>query len=864
MKTNYLQHNTLLAVARSTVVAALLLSLSGCDASQWLNDLFHLDTPAQTETSDTNRTDPTRTQPHPTNTPAPSTPGTPDSPTVTTEPDPLPTPDPDPAPQIQAVVTTQKVLAFQTDRNSNLLTNGSFELGLGAEPIYPGWMQRAFSTNMTPPALPTIDETTAASGQRSLKIARIGKNHKVTIDFTPPNISQTGKSRIYFGISAKSDCANLKLHFPATDKYLTTDWKRYTSFKDVAKKAYPVIRFEFLNDTAQDQCTLWIDDLVWSLSDTTNRPYVRSGSIESVLLPQRRNGIHYRHEDVQLTFAVDADSDRSDLGVELHLRDLTRGGTDRIYYQDTLALSAHQPTTQQVNLGILPKGAYMAHLVVYDTKTHAILSVARERFTVLADLAHTPPPIDFVAGMHGGFHAFTHSREFSWRGAWSADEYYANAYEIGLRAQRIFADATELVPQKGRYDLSILEPSIDTAAQHGCTTILSVDPFRPWVKGKAIPQGHDGDWIFTQGRDVSARAKSSLYNVYMLPEEDMKNLFVSIGKRFGTKLLALENTNELNMYYHPDNMAYAVEDIFKPMYSAFKQVAPNVPVMVDFTMDFYGLNYTTNFFAKGGIDYADGFTYHPYGREWIFYKDAGGDHDGIAFMKRNETYRSTASSATKKLVMGMSEVHSVGVYNAVGWDVLQRTLLDWSAGARFSSGMLSSGMYFLETRTAGEWNNRSTTAPGVGAVALNAMYAMLGGYQLVKRVTFANETGVLAVLFHNPKSGDYIAAMAQGDYPSQRAVLDLDLPSDAQFYDQWGEEIASPDPIKLSNEILYVRSHSSDLLKAFDAKGILQWVQEPNGYDYDSKHGLRLFSPGPSETWYAELLKTGIRPHTKR
>jgi len=155
--------------------------------------------------------------------------------------------------------------------------------------------------------------------------------------------------------------------------------------------------------------------------------------------------------------------------------------------------------------------------------------------------------------------------------------------------------------------------------------------------------------------------------------------------------------------------------------------------------------------------------------------------------------------------------------------------------------------------------DKSTTAPGVGSVALNAMYDLLGGYKLLKRVE--HDEGVLSVMFKNDSDNSYTLALMQGDYKQKRAIFNIFLPSDATFYDQWGEKISTPNTIKLSNEVLYIKSNSSDLVSAVE-NATVSWVNEPNGYDYTPP--LQQFAPGPSNEWYAKLLRTGIRTKAKR
>ena len=763
-----------------------------------------------------------------------------------------------------AKISMQNIFDYQSSGN-NLISNGSFELGFGIEPIYIGWKQRQFSTDMTPPSLPIIDSTTASSGNNSLKIGNILHNHIVTIDFTPKDISKSGAKAINIGISAKSNCSNVYIHFPTTDKFLTNQWQRYNLSVAVSRPEYPVVRLEIYNNS-NNSCKVWLDDVTWTLDNSAQDGWVAKDIVESAFLfdvaddnnvdKWMRKGVYFDDKDIKLRYKLQSGQNYNNIGTELHLRDLSRGGVEQILYHKDFSLQKNKISGDTIDIKHLKKGAYMAHLVIYDKSDNTILGVAQERFSVMSNLENIPPLVDFVVGMHGGFHAFTHSREFNYRGAWDGDDYYQMAYEIGLRAQRIFASVSELVPNKGVYNLDILRPTINYAAKNGCTTMLSVDPFVHKPKTATAPSGHDGDWLFSDGKDVTQHANSSL-NIYVLHDDEMKRLFGDIAKEFGDKLIGLENTNELNMYYHPDNLNYAVEDLFKPMYSEFHKYAPNVPVLVDFTMDFFGVNYTEKFFKHGGLNYADGFTYHPYGREWVFYKDGYGEHYGIKFMQRNEKYRADNSINGKKLVMGMSEVHSVGVYNAVGWGVMQRTLLDWSGGAKFSSGMLSGGLYFLETRYGGEWSDRSTTAPGIGAVALNAMYGLLGGYKLVKRIELND--GVLIVLFKDTKTSTYCAALTQGNYRNKRAVVDIKIPNDAKFYDQWGEIVKKPTQIKLNDEILYIKSSDKEFENILQ-NGSIGWVNENYGYDYSNKP-IREFSPSPTDAWYAKLLKTGLRPH---
>ena len=577
---------------------------------------------------------------------------------------------------------------------------------------------------------------------------------------------------------------------------------------------------------------------------------------------------------------MNAQSSVSEVVAELHLRDLTRGGEDislndpDAQYIQRLTIHNGEVLDGTINLHDLKHGAYMAHLAFYDPQTKEILGVARERFTVMDDLRNKPAPIDFVAGTHGSIMTFADLYEFSMRGSWSADAFYQTSDIVGLRAQRLLPALGAYMPQNGTYSLNLVKGAIEAAHNNHCTTVLGIDPFRIKAQGSAAPTGHPGDWVYQDGRDLTSHLGGHTYDLYALPTDQMQTLYDKIATTFGNKLIALENVNELNMYYAPDKMALAVDDLFKPVYQTVKNRAPNLPILVDFTMDFYGANFTTSFMDANGTDYTDGFTYHPYGRTFVYYKNRNSNEQiGISFMKRMAKYRDKYRNK-KALVNGMTEIHGIASKSAVGWDVMQRLLLDWSEGAKFSAGLLPGGLYFLETGNAADWADTYTKAPGVPLVAVNAMNSLLGGYRLLKRVDWdhdrfssngfgGNSHGVLIVIFKKPNEEAYTVAFAQGDFPDKRAVINTALPADATFYDQWGEPVTPALPLKLSNEILYMKTNDPSVVNLFnDYSTIVSWSSEPNGYDYDPE--LDDFQTEPSDEWFKTLLQTGIPPRTKR
>ena len=778
------------------------------------------------------------------------------------------------------VLAMQDIIDFD-HKNPNRIQNGSFELGLGAEPIYFGWkLEKVDEVNgdLTPPDYPVIDTTTAMEGNASIKISNIKKYQMVHIDFTPPDITDeyddSADYQGYIYTDLKTDCpGKLYVHFPMHDEWPDTTWKR---FKDMWGKTnhktydYQARRI-YVYNTGDDACTLWMDGLTWTVADVGADHWLRYAPVEAVFLPERHDGIHFADKDVVLHYRMNADKDLSKVAVELHLRDLTRGGIDlsakdpAARYSETLTLQPGKVLDKTINLHRLKHGAYMAHLAFYDPATKEILGTATERFTVMDDLRGKPAPVDFVVGTHGSILTFADLYEFSMRGSWSADDYYKTCNIVGLRAQRLLPALGAYMPQNGVYDLNLVKGAVEAAHENNCTTVLGIDPFRIKAKGTAAPTGHPGDWVFRDGRDLTDHLGGNTYDFFALPTDQMRTLYDLIADNFGDKLIALENVNELNMYYAPEKMGLAVEDLFKPVYDVVKNKAPDLPVLVDFTMDFYGANFTTSFMDANGTKYTDGFTYHPYGRTFVYYKNKNGNEQiGISFMKRMENYTERYKDQ-KELITGMTEIHGIASKSAVGWDVMQRVLLDWSEGAKFSAGLLPGGLYFLETGNAADWADTYTKAPGVPLVAVNAMNSILGGYKLFKRVDWedANNNGVLIVIFKKPKEEAYVVAFAQGDFPDKRAVLNVAMPADAVFYDQWGERITPSLPLKLSNEILYMKTTDASVVRLFDDYDTaVAWSGEPNGYDYELE--LDDFQTEPSDEWFKRLLRTGIPPRQKR
>ena len=273
--------------------------------------------------------------------------------------------------KVTPLATTKDVI-FRKSEGKNLLTNGSFELGLGAEPFYIGWSPKDARKDLTPPPLPTIDDSTSAYGDKSLKFTIPNREKFFTIDFKPPYIADSGRYDIYIGVSAKTNCPNkirLDLYTKASQAIQSRDWKRYTFHTETDKPVYPIYKIRLLNETSDNRsCDVWLDGFTWTLKEKDKDSFVRSDIVEAIFTPTpNRISMHFRKNDVTLKANIDSNQSRK-VVAELHIRDLTRDGADKVYQKREISLDANKVLPYEINLGKLKHGAYMAHLVFIDKR----------------------------------------------------------------------------------------------------------------------------------------------------------------------------------------------------------------------------------------------------------------------------------------------------------------------------------------------------------------------------------------------------------------------------------------------------------------------------------------------------------------
>jgi hypothetical protein len=505
----------------------------------------------------------------------------------------------------------------------------------------------------------------------------------------------------------------------------------------------------------------------------------------------------------------------------------------------------------------------MAVIGAADTSGN-IIGVGFERFTVMHDLTNIEPPVNFSAGVCGGLRGYGQdigARRFQWRSHWNPDEYYQTMYQIGMRTQRANVMSLQgTIPQRRNHRLWFIQQDVDAAYRNGCKLYLTINTAIALYNGNTPPTTGDGSWCFREGvRASDADSGGAATRRLFFPTRPDIQLFArDIATQFGSKIAGFELFNEVNLFNTADSI---VDLLFEPFYATFKNIAPDVPVLMDATMDFgaNGTGYINDFFAAGGAKYSDGFSYHPYGRSSISMNDRG-----INFIQENHEKSITWAKNGQPLIMAQSEEQLLGGGAFDGWEIMQRILLDWAAGARWSIGQDCDKLYFLEANKLQSWEqlHRGPRAPGRAAVAINALYYLLAGYQRTGMADYGgdNSDGTLALFLKKPDNSHYAVAIACGSVQDKCVDLSIDL-SGIQFdlYDQWGASITNHStPLHITREPKYLITTSADITNRFN-NATVTWVNDPEWYETDLPYNG---GSNPPNNWYEEYLRTAILPGT--
>lgn len=742
-------------------------------------------------------------------------------------------------------------------QEANLLTNGSFELGLGAEPFYPGWaVPKAGLADCEVPALPELDSEQAHSGTQSLKLARSKGVKLVYLDIHSPDFTTAGQTWFSFWAKASRPGVDLIAGVcPADGKgrspnapqivrgKLSGEWQEWKGTLTVDKPVVP-LRIEFASREGSP-FEVWIDDIAWTTTppaDTASQP--RASEVEVVLLPASRNGIHVAGQPVNLRWSAQA-AKPCQATLSLRLRDLARQLPEETLWESPVELGT-EARQGDIPLGVLKRGAYFAVVEVRDAASGALLGTGRERFTVMTDLHEVPAPVDFNVGYHGGLEwPRDGDVSFNWRGHWDIDEFFSNNFQTGFRVQRDIWDWEKVEPLPGDYRWGELDVRTAAAARNGCTTIICI-PHKPlnmkreeYAKLMAGTEEGNGMWLYRTSKDISEYSVRSnpmgsssdpqQRNILLAPDPEVLSDFMAeLAERYADKIEAIEYLNEPNLYINPEGL---IEFYFKPAYDMMKLVAPDLLVFMNQTADFSadGNGYTGQFLRLGGAEYCDGVSYHPYGSSLL-------ESGGLAAAKNLESLLKQYSTPEKELLLGMSEIHGLGGSSNMTFvrtAALQRALLDWAIGARWSAGIVLSRNNFYEGVGPRNWFLRGPFVPGIGATYMNGMFAALGGYELRERIELDENVLIISFDRQADDSADkpYAVAIMAAKMPLRRAELESSLDGVAfEAFDSFAEPMAleAPGKIQLGTDALYLKSDDPALFEVLK-KARVTWAQDITG-----------------------------------
>lgn len=782
----------------------------------------------------------------------------------------------------------QQVVEFQA-AGENLVANGSFELGLGAEPFYPGWnMPTRGNLPTDAPEPPVLDSPGANGSKLCLKIGGVTGGKHAYIDLSPPPVGSFPGARHFVSVWMRASCAKAELSismenseapgFGSRHFTIGPTWRQYvfdtTVAESLAKSSgwIPHVRIEAWTSDGSP-FDVWFDDIQWSQSaapkNSGRAPL--PGPVDVVLLPKYRTGIYPANEPAELTWSAEAARPRN-CQMELHLLDVSRAplvpGTDSTFatpWRQTVVLESH-PSSGKIPLGNLKRGSYMALLAVRDATSGELLGVARERFSVMANLRTRPAPMGFNAGTWGGLRGWGDAGpDYHWRGYWSTDEYYELCYQTGFRTQRLLANWESIEPVQGKRDW-IFKTELDLAKKHDCETILCFPENWPRLLEKPkyqellkAPDLSQGKWLYKLGRNIESELDGwpvwpenrGKYVLIAPPVEELKSLTAELAAIVRGKVACLEVQNESNIILGPRALG---NGLLQYMYPIMKKLAPDTNVLFNVTLDYQGNGHSfiDRYFAaevSSGQSFCDGFTFHPYERRDL---QAGGKTLICDYARKLPYY---SLKLKKPLVYGQDEVDTLGS----DWDYMQRFLIDWSGGCRWSAGETLDLASFYEVGTKSSWRRRGTFVPGPPSVALNAMYDVLAGMHVTGQAEYGDK--ILCALLQSQDGSRYAAALCAANRPGHLALINAAGLShlSASAFDMWGEPTKVPEPLIVGPQVIYLTSTDARLHDCLRT-ATSAWHQAVSGVkqmNLDPKsRTVADFRQGGPETRY--LLRTGM------
>jgi hypothetical protein len=756
-----------------------------------------------------------------------------------------PSPAPKPGASIQDKLTYHRFTAFAQDpalmteldeafafipASPNRLQNGSFELGLGAEPFHPGWAPVSRGkgqplTSFTPPG-PVIDNGQSADGLSSLKLTIPAGPYRCWLYVTPP--AGLGPDELRkFNFYAKADHGAVKAkvgayayegYIPSTTHTLGKEWAHYQANIVVSNTSYKLmVEFKQTGDTSKPT-EIWIDAVQWL--DVDNKVAIdETPEVEMNFLPKNRQGIHWAGESFSLPLAGRCKTART-LDIAFYAKDVSRPGVIHKPWTAKVTCKPGEVFNKQITSPkLLPRGAYVGLLVARDASDQSIVGTARRYFSVIKDLTGVTPP-DFKLGCLQGIRNWGDEFEFNWHGGWDPDDNYKLMYQTGIRAHVVETHWAYLEPKEGVFNW-YLDGDMKAAARNGCIHLLvhlgtpgsmkaeeykNPDPTADYfgLPGWMVPKS---TVIPMKNRHGAARFPNAKNKVLLLPPpEKLVELFTKIVTRWGSdELEAVLSYAEINLMMQPD---YYVDNVLSHIYGPVKAASPETELIFGVSYDFDDneKSYINRVFDAGGLNFCDGVSTHNYGRPII---SSNGISAITGFASRID---GKTNKFGKPLVMGQTAVGGISSHNGGrkayqhhGWDLAQRELADVGAGARWSAG----DSVFYSFWNIGMQNNMQhfrgpLLAPGPSAVANNAIYSILAGAKGEGLIEL--DPKLLIATFSS--SNHYFAALACTDKNNAWVQVDTQLKDlkNLELFDLWGEPIPFDGNLVVDKEAIYLKT----------------------------------------------------------
>ena len=722
--------------------------------------------------------------------------------------------------------TMQEVIEYQPI-DGNLLQNGSFELGLGASPFYPVWLNRT----KHPPAtmavdaipLPEIDRTVAHTGKASLHF-KVNKKapYSIKMYFKQPILNPGQEYILSFWVRSNGD--TLSVTGSPQHRGVGSEWKR-CRIRLTSKK---LMCIEIFNSKGEPY-DVWIDDIMLYKKSSPldkNDGYAPASPVEISIIPEKRDGLHFLNEQVPIHFAYSAPAVKRKVNFLLVVRDLSRYASTVLVKNLKIPSPTPEPLSQSYKLPKLKQGQYQLLIVALNNTDKKVLGVGRLRFAVLNDLRGKESLQGFNIGSHGGLRLFSGKIPYAWRGSWSADEYFRLMTLCGITLQRdrlVFP--RKLEPKKGVYNWSISDNEILGGVKYGHKTILmfpswpkAVDPDHKAFKAAINGPDENGNWWYKTGtlqrEGVWGHTSWNKKMKLLIPDfDEVGKMCEKVTRRYHDALFMVEMLNE----YNGICTAKIMKTVAEHVYPALKKGDPGLPVVLSITK---GVNAAEVFFKIDGASCSDGYTYHPYGRTTL-------SSDAKQCMEEYADLIKRYSTPEKKLIMGDTERHFMELGGMLqSFQAVQRALLDWGYGAVCSANDASLFFVTRETQALQRFQFRASFSPGPAAVAINGLSSTLAGCKLLKRIDKDDRTLILAFERNSQKYDfPYVISLTAADQPGLMAHIHVPL-GDCKYKtkDMYGADIneLTGNDIYLDRDTIYLLSKSPNLISAFD-KAVVDW-----------------------------------------